>query len=209
VLLKTCKSSECLFDMAGNTWRSSTFVYGPKRASSLLYFSAPERASASLSAFSFYCLVRDNTRLDRKTTATTKRRQQTTNTHKMHSVQLVLPLCRSVPWTLLGGSLAYSLSSSSTCLYLISAALSLATCSARSLNLTCSKCQGPTLLGGIGIGDRGKGVESRRNRGGNGENDSEERKGRFQIVRVAQCELNGLRKGGGALGQLFFEPSPA
>ena len=101
------------------------------------------------------CLVRDNTRLDRKTTATTKRRQQTTNTHKMHSVQLVLPLCRSVPWTILRGSLSFSLSSSSICLYLIAAALSLATCSARSLNLTFSNCQGPTLLGGIRTGARG------------------------------------------------------
>ncbi len=126
---------------------------GLSTVSSLLYFSAPERASSI--AFSFYCLERDNTRLDRKTTATTKRRQQTTNTHKMHSVQLVLTLCRSVLWLLLRDSIAYSPSYSSTCLYLIAAALSLATCSARSLNLTCSNCQGPTFLGGIGVGARG------------------------------------------------------
>ncbi len=126
---------------------------GLSPVSSLLYFSVPERAS--LFAFSFYVLVRGNTRLDRKTTATTKRRQQTTNTHKMYSVQLVLPLCRSVPWTVLCGSASFSLSSSSICLYLIAAALSRATCSARSLNLTCSNCQGPSLLGGIRTGTRG------------------------------------------------------
>ncbi len=99
--------------------------------------------------------MRDNTRLDRKRTATIKRRQQTTNTHKMHSVQLVFPLCRSVPWSLLRGSLSFSISSYSICLYLIAAALSLATCSARSLILTCSNCQGSPLLGGIKTGARG------------------------------------------------------
>jgi hypothetical protein len=98
--------------------------------------------------FSFYCLDKDNTTPDRKTTDMTKRRQHTTNTHKMHSVQLVLSLFDSVPCIRLGGSLY----SSSSCLYLSSAALSLAICSARSLNFTVSNCQGPALLGGIGIG---------------------------------------------------------
>ncbi len=45
--------------------------------------------------------------------------------------------------------------------------LSLATCSARSLNLTCSNCQGPTLYSIGWHRDRGKGVESRRNSRGN------------------------------------------
>jgi hypothetical protein len=58
--------------------------------------------------------------------------------------------------------------------------LSRATCSARSLNFTVSNCQGPGLLGGIGM--EGGTVESRQDRGSNEENDSEGGKGRFQIV---------------------------
>ena len=119
--------------------------------SCLPYFSALEMAATLV--FSLYCLDKDNTTLDRKTTDMTKRRQHTTNTRKMHSVQLVLVgLC-------LGGSL----SSSSSCLYRSSAALSRAICSARSLNFTVSNCQGPALLGDIGIG-RGA-VGSRHDRG--------------------------------------------
>ena len=141
--------------------------------------------------------------MERKTTQTIKKRQHKTKTHKIHSVQVLLPWLRSVLCLLRGGSLSLS----SSCLYLIAAALSLATCSARSLNFTVSNCQGPGLLGGIGI--EGGAVESRQDRGWNEENDSEGRKGRFQIVEGSLCELYGLRKGGGAFGKLFFEPSPA
>jgi hypothetical protein len=49
-------------------------------------------------------------------------------------------------------------------------------------------------------------VESRQDRGWNEENDSEGRKGRFQIVERSLCELYGLRKGGGAFDNLLFGP---
>ena len=141
--------------------------------------------------------------MERKTTQTIKKRQHKTKAHKIHSVQVLLPWLDSVPCIRLGGSLY----SSSSCLYLSSAALSLAICSARSLNFTVSNCQGPALFGGIGIEEGA--VESRQDRDRNEENDSADRKGRFQIAEVSLCKLYGLRKGGGAFGNLFLGPSTA
>jgi hypothetical protein len=98
---------------------------------------------------------KDSTTTDKKTTAMTKKTQHTTKTHKKHSNQLVLPVYRSVAYVLLSGSAP----SSSSCLYLSSAALSRATCSARSLNFTVSNFQGPALFGGIGREDGRSEVE--------------------------------------------------
>ena len=166
----------------------------PSLLSCLLWLSVPEMVARLVS--SFYFLVIANTKVDRKTKDSDKRRHHKTKTHKMHSAQLVLPLFRSVPCVLVCGSL----SSSSNCPYLTYAALSRATCSARSLNLTVSNCQGPALLGGIWRG--GWVVWSR-------ENDREARKGRFESVEVALCELYGFCKGGLRFGDLFFGHSTA
>ena len=61
-------------------------------------------------------------------------------------------------------------------------------------------------MGGIGKGGRGWKVGETK--AGMERTTARNEKEDFQIVRVAQCDLNGLRKGGGAFGQLFFEPSP-
>ena len=104
-------------------------------------------------AFSFYFCTEANTTLERRSIDRDNRRQHKTNRHNEHSAQPVLPLpcllaclCSSSSCLLACRSLA---SASSISLYLSHAALSRPNCSARSLNLTCSNCQGPFLLGGI------------------------------------------------------------
>ncbi len=104
--------------------------------------------------FSFYFFKEDSTTPDRRRTERDNKRQHKTKRHKAHSAQLLLPL----PGVLSRRSLA---SSSSIALCLSPAALSRATCSARSLNFTSSTCQGPAFLGGIRNGEgEGGGLRS-------------------------------------------------
>jgi hypothetical protein len=127
---------------------------------------------------SFYFLVIANTKVDRKTKDSDKRRHHKTKTHKMHSAQLVLPVFRSVPSVLLCG--CGSLPSSSSCLYLTSAALSHATCSARSLNLSVSNCQGCFLRWHRDWGQGGGGRGGIHTTDAKGENNNDGRKGIFE-----------------------------